>query len=464
MYRVNNQTSILSYWTFRYLIILCIGLLLIASASLWGIRQVSMENRMQTAGLLAQEIADRVAGPDGAIHISPDLEDLFENRKRFFKLNVGMCLIVMDNDGTLLFSIPKLTQSEMEHKLNDDLSDASSPDFRAAVVPIEHEGEQIGQVALLQPKKALMHISSEAKLFLAVMLISVTGLGWLTIYLLSRKLSRPIRRIMTAAKQISEGRYDIRLETDAKEREINELLISFKDMAGRLKQLEHSRAVMLAGVSHELKTPVTSIKALVHAVREEVVNGEEAGEFLDTALKETERLQRMVADLLDYNSLAAGIVHIHHDRLAAVPLISEIVYQWKLVQGDEVAEPELCLPDKPFDLAGDPLRIQQIIVNLLNNCLHARHPARTLSIQVELSARDDGMAEIAVTDNGTGIKPEDRELVFERFFRGDNNRCRGLGLGLTFSLLLARSMGGNLALRDSSEEGSTFVLTLPVQR
>lgn len=94
-------------------------------------------------------------------------------------------------------------------------------------------------------------------------------------------------------------------------------------MSGKLQQFEQSRAVMLAGVSHELKTPVTSIKGLVHAVREGVVEGDEADEFLDIALQEAGRLQRMVADLLDYNALTAGIVAVRHDRIDAVPLLSK---------------------------------------------------------------------------------------------------------------------------------------------
>lgn len=466
MDRIKKQTSILSYWTFRYLLILCIGLLLIAIASIWWIRQQSMNNRLQTSALFAQEIADRTLNPDGSIVVGESLRELVENRKRFFKLNNEMCVIVTDNKGTLLFSMPELTQEEMLHKLDDELNESRSPEFKAANAPIEYEGKKIGQVTLLQAKKALNYIPTEEKWFFAIMLVSLASLSWLTIYLQSRKLTRPIRRVVDAAAQISRGQYDISLEADAKEREINELLLSFQEMAGRLKQLEHSRAIMLAGVSHELKTPVTSIKGLVHAVRENVVKGEEADEFLDIALLETDRLQRMVADLLDYNALSAGIVQVRHDQLAAIPLISEIVYQWKLIQGDLVDEPELLMPTQPFDLIGDPLRIQQIIVNLLNNSVHAKHPNRTVHIRIKLIEQHNGLAEVIVTDNGSGISPEDQDFVFERFFRSGNqkNRPRGLGLGLTFSRLLAGAMGGDLTLRDSSERGSSFALMLPVHK
>lgn len=241
--------------------------------------------------------------------------------------------------------------------------------------------------------------------------------------------------------------------------------MSFEEMAGKLQQFEQSRAVMLAGVSHELKTPVTSIKGLVHAVREGVVEGDEAVEFLDIALLEAGRLQRMVADLLDYNALTAGMVSVRHDRLDAVPLLSEIVYQWKLTQAEDVAEPVLHMPINPLFLRGDSLRIQQIIVNLLNNSVQAKAPDRKVQLTIDLlEQQGHGFAEIRVQDNGLGISSNHSEHVFEAFFRGSDKQStlRGLGLGLTFSRLLAESMNGSLVLEEHSDKGCTFVLSLPL--
>lgn len=468
MDKLRKQTSILYYWTIRYLVIISIGLLVTALATFWWIRQEAMDNRMQTTGLLAQEIADRSVGVDGSVVVSQSLKALIEDRKRFFKLTSEMCVIIMDHNDQLLFSMPPLTNEEMRHKLNDGLNEARSPEYKAASASIQADGLMLGQVFVLQSKKSLKHIPQEEIRFFAIMLLFLIILSWLTIYLLARKLARPILRVATAASQISSGQYNIKLTADAKEREINELVVSFQDMAGRLKQLEHSRAIMLAGVSHELKTPVTSIKGLVHAVREKVVEGEEAEEFLDIALLEAGKLQRMVADLLDYNALAAGIVSIRQDKIAAVPLLSEIVYQWKLTQEEGVSEPVLMLPPLPLYVRGDPLRIQQIIVNLLNNSVQAKQ--QFLPLQLTIAMRDTGCgtAEIKVSDNGSGILAEHRNLVFEAFFRGGykQSTLRGLGLGLTFSNLLAESMGGTLSLQDPEgpEQGCTFVLTLPLER
>src|SRR5690625_4132328 len=112
-----------------------------------------------------------------------------------------------------------------------------------------------------------------------------------------------------AAEQIKEGNYQITLkEEDVQELEVYELIHAFKEMSQRLEQLETLRTELLAGVTHELKTPVTSISGLIQAVNDDVVEGEEAKEFIEISLKETTKMKKMVEDLLAFNSFAANAV------------------------------------------------------------------------------------------------------------------------------------------------------------
>ncbi len=457
-----KQTSMLSYWTARYFIILCIGLLVFAVAAVWWTKQQTMDSRLQTVEVLAQDIADRLDGPTGDVVIPPDLTKLLEKRAHYFQLGSGICLIVTDLSGKLLYASDPVTQEELPYKLNDSLDKAREPGMKAITAPITHQEEKIGQVTILQPTKPLTRLTDVWWAF-GLALLCLTALGWLTIYLLSKKLSRPIRMVASAAREISQGHYGISLDAQTKERELGELIRSFKEMAGRLEQLEHSRSFMLAGLTHELKTPVTSVKGLIFAVREKVVQGEEADEFLDIALQESVRLERMVADLLDYNALAAGIVHLERDRLDASMLIGEIVYQWRLLQGELLQEPSLCLPEQQVYIAGDSLRIQQIMVNLLNNSLQAKHPDRALQLDIALRVHAEA-AEIVVNDNGCGIPVQEQSHIFERFFRGEKKKLalRGLGLGLAFSKLLAKAQQGDLVFNSSTEEGTSFSLLLPL--
>jgi signal transduction histidine kinase len=458
-----KRTSILTYWTIRYFIVLFIGLLLIAVISILSLREETISNQLQTARLFAEEIADRLASKERTGEPVENLDSLIEDRKQFIKYGSDICVIVTDQDGKPVFSNPKLSEKQARERLNSERSGQNGPALKPVTAPIVYNGSILGQVTLLQHDNSLSHSSDEIGL-LVIAFVSFSTLGWLTIYLLSRKLSMPIRNVAQAAERISHGDYDVQLASGVKERELNELIASFGDMAKRLKQLEHSREFMLAGLTHELKTPVTSVKGLVYAVREGVVTEREAEEFLDIALQETDRLQRMIADLLDYNALAAGVIHIKREVVDARPLLGEIVHQWSLFQPEDAARPELAVPHHPVRVTGDALRIQQIITNLLNNSAQAGHAERGIHIKVSLQSREDGYAEIKVTDNGIGIPPEEHELVFQRFYRGEDKKqsIRGLGLGLTFSKLLANGMGGDLELLASSGEGSTFVLRLPL--
>lgn len=459
-----KTTSILSYWTIRYVLILCIGLILVASVAVLWVRQTTMDNRMQMTRLLAEEIADRVSS-DGSIPvIRPTLDGLIEKRKRYFELSEELCVIVTTSDHKMLYQDRTLSPAEIRERLTPDLSESVDSDFVTISTKIHNRaGEEIGHVTLIQSKKSLTYIENEYRL-LTILLIGLALLGWLTIYLLSRKLSRPIRQVAVAAREVSRGIYDIRLDGEWREREINELVVSFKEMACRLKQLEDWRSLMMAGITHELKTPVTSVKGLIHAVREGVVTDKEAEEFLDIALKESERLQTMVSDLLDYNALASGFVEVRHDQVNANALIAEIVHQWNLLQPEEEPTAVLECSGPGTIVVGDGMRIQQILVNLLNNSRQAAVPGRPLAIVVSVGRKDTGYAEVTVTDNGHGIGELERPFVFERFFRGEwkRQRVRGLGLGLTFSRMLAEAQGGDLLLVHSSDEGSSFALRLPL--
>lgn len=460
-----KQTSILSYWTLRYFAILCLGLAIITVAAVYWIRETARDSRLKTTGLLGQEISERVTSPSGEIAIPPDFEHLLKSRFVYFNLDKDeLCLIITDNQGKLVFSKPKISDEDLKHKLTDDLAESRDSRFMAVTTPIMSGGEKKGQVALLQSKRSLTYSPNEIVL-VVLLLLTLVLCGWITLYALSRKLSRPIRRVALSARQIAAGSYDVNLDIATPEREIQELIGSFKDMAFRLKQLEAWRALQLAGVTHELKTPVTSIKGLLLAVREGVVNREEAEEFLDIALKESERLEWMVADLLNYNALSSGSLEVKSSPLNVKLLVEEIVYQWGLLHEEEQVSVAIEPGGEELVALGDALRIQQIVVNLLNNALQASADERPLRIGIRLISHDRYM-DILVRDNGGGIPAEEQPHIFEQFYRGQakKRKVRGLGLGLTYSRLLARAQGGDLLLDGSTDAGSTFALKLRLEQ
>lgn len=461
--RKRRGTSILTYWTLRYFLILFAALSIVIGVALYGIRETALDNRYRTAGMLGQEVADRVNNRDGTLTIPGNLNEILDDRMALFNMNLDVCLLVADPQGNALFTRPQMTEAQIQQKL-DPRPRSGEPEYQLIRTPIMENGQEIGGVYISQFRKTPAYSSNELILFVVVF-VALALSGWLTIYLLARKLSRPIRRVAESARQIRNGRYDVDLEIETGERELGELVDSFRGMAGRLRQLEEWRELSLAGVTHELKTPVTSIKGLVMAVRDDVVTGEEAKEFLDIALQESGRMERMVADLLDYNAFSSGNVAVRRDRLDLKLLVSEIVYQWRLPHESDYIGIDYDFPQEMVYTTGDALRIQQIVVNLLNNGMQAAHPDRPLHLHVAIREAD-GRIGVEITDNGAGIDEQDRDYVFERYFRSEQKKrvTRGLGLGLTYSRLLARAQGGELKLQGSGPSGTTFALELPRQR
>jgi signal transduction histidine kinase len=294
-----------------------------------------------------------------------------------------------------------------------------------------------------------------------ILMLTLMLSGYALVYAMTRRLVRPIREAADAAKQVIEGNYRVKLNADHEEEEIHELMASFGEMADRLRTLESLRTQLLAGVTHELRTPVTSISGLIQAVQDGVVGGEEAGQFLEICREECRKLERMVEDLLEFNRFSAGMIAIKPEPLDLLAAVTEITAKWRLSHKPEGVEIRI-IADEQADwrMNTDRGRLEQTLVNLLNNALAALRPNGELRIRLNA---DPAAFRIQVEDTGLGIPAEEQPFVFEPFYRGKEKkmRVRGLGLGLPFSRLIARSLGGDLLLTHSGPEGTAFTLVLP---
>lgn len=469
MFTKNSEpVSLLRYWTVRYLITLCCGLIIIGVVSAYWIKYAATEKQLEVTRLFAEEVADRVVDDNGHVLVGDTLRQVLDNRRKFMGVDRNLLLFVQNQHGELIYSrpgqLPPLLQQDLPQLLRnaeqaDKLKQRNGDVLYVVKKDLEYGDKVLGKVILLFPETDIK-VGKEELQYLVIMLGSLGVLGWAVIYYHSRKLSEPIQDVVTAARQIVEGNYDVAVNKQIKEREIHELVYTFKEMADRLRQLESIRTELLAGVTHELKTPVTSISALVQAINDEVVSGEEAREFLEICLKETKRLQKMVEDLLDFNSFAVGAIAVASEEQNLNKLVREIASQWKIVQDSDGATLYTNIPEKQTTILVDPGRVQQILINLLNNARQAIGEGGKIELELYETPSD---LRIDVKDNGQGIPEEEQSLIFERFFRGSNKKekVRGLGLGLSYSRMIAKTLGGDLLLKESSTAGSTFTLILP---
>jgi signal transduction histidine kinase len=164
---------------------------------------------------------------------------------------------------------------------------------------------------------------------------------------------------------------------------------------------------------------------------------------------------------LDFNSFSVNQFSIIKEPQYMNTVIEETTYQWRITQEDERIQLNVHLLDEDELMDMDGMRLKQVLINLLNNAKQSIEQTGTISVTLQKERETIG---IIVKDSGVGIPYDEQDLIFERFYRGENKKfkVRGLGLGLPFSRMIAKALGGDLLLVESSPEGSTFIVILPI--
>lgn len=275
--------------------------------------------------------------------------------------------------------------------------------------------------------------------------------------LLSRWISAPVRKIESAAHSLAAGqRQLIPLEGP---REMKDLAVSFNRMSDQVLLARQAQQELVANVSHELKTPLTSIQGFSQAVIDGVI---QSSPDLDRTIRlihtEANRMSRLVQDLVVLARLEAG-QEFHFERVDARPLLMHLFEKFQLPAvraGLTFTTDIVDLP--PIRADGD--RLAQVISNLLDNAVKYTPSGGT----IHFSAHADSSAvEIRIADDGPGIPPEEAGHIFDRFYRVDSTREKsGSGLGLAISRQIVLAHGGELRYEPVLPHGSAFILRLPL--
>ncbi|WP_432870411.1 DUF4153 domain-containing protein [Microbispora rosea] len=267
-------------------------------------------------------------------------------------------------------------------------------------------------------------------------------LALIMVQLLARGMIRPLREMAAAAQTIAKGRYGLRVSATSRD-EVGELARAFNAMAADLAEVDRQRRELVANVSHELRTPITGLQAVL----ENIVDGVTPPDLdtLGTALAQTQRLGRLVAQLLDLSRLDSGARLIEPEELDLASLCRQAVSEATLAR-DDVTVVSAVGPGTV--LSADGALLAQVLANLLDNAV--RHSPSGGTVRVE--ARPSGAnLEISVVDDGPGIPQVERARVFERFSRLDAGRAAdagGAGLGLAIAKEIVELHGGSIAVSD----------------
>ena len=274
-----------------------------------------------------------------------------------------------------------------------------------------------------------------------------------------RRLAVPLTSLVDAARRVEAGAYDTRVpEVVRGPRELRELTRAFNTMTSRLEADQRERRSLLADVSHELRTPLAVLRGNLEAIADGVHPADEA--HLAGLIEETHVLERLVDDLRTISLAEAGALPLHREPTDPDVLLGETAASFAAAAAD--AGVELAV-ESPADLAlldVDPIRIREVLSNLLANAL--RHTPRGGRITASGAPGSDGGSVVfRVADTGSGIEADLLPHVFERFARGRDSRGSGLGLAIARDLVTAH--GGTITVKSQPGAGTTFEVVLPLE-
>jgi signal transduction histidine kinase len=281
---------------------------------------------------------------------------------------------------------------------------------------------------------------------------------------LARAIAQPVRELTRAANHLARGDFNYLKGLDVRSSdELGDLAHAFRSMSRDLQHTLQLRTDLVSNVSHELRTPLTAIKGLVETLRDGAVDDLGARDkFLASIEGETDRLIRLVNDLLILSRADAQALVLHRERFDLVELARACVDE---LAAQAAARGVTLTVEGPLaQVDADPDRIRQILVNLLDNAIRYSPPGET--VRVSITSAPDSVA-VSVQDRGPGIPTTDQPRVFERFYRADRSRARdahgsaGAGLGLAIAQTLVQAHGGHITLESCEGQGTTVQFTLP---
>ncbi len=276
----------------------------------------------------------------------------------------------------------------------------------------------------------------------------------------SRRVVTPIRQLMRASRYIADGHYRERVPVTSDD-ELGDLARSFNQMAAALEQTEAMRRDLIANVTHELRTPLSSIKGYMEGLIDGVLPA--TPDTYQQVYREADRLQRLVNDLQELSRVEAGAFDLHRRPVQIADLIRQTAARLKPQFEEKGVDLRLDLPATVPAILADEDRLSQVLVNLMGNALQYTPSGGTVTIRLAVHGAE---LHLTVEDTGIGIPPEHLPHLFTRFYRVDKSRSRaggGSGIGLTIARHLVEAHGGRIwAESDGPGRGSRFTVALPL--
>ncbi|MBS4006865.1 MAG: HAMP domain-containing histidine kinase [Clostridium sp.] len=318
----------------------------------------------------------------------------------------------------------------------------------AVGMPSRIGGRVTGAVILFSPLNELEGVLAQARNVVWLSGSLLLLLAFVVVYFVSHRLTRPVVKVSRAAEALAGGKDIPDLEEGGKD-ELGMLVESFNQLKNKLKKAETMRRELIAGVSHELRSPLAAIRGFVQGMLDDVIPPRERPRYLNLVLQETNRLTAMTNDLLEMARLESGGIVLRKEKFDLCIVVKETAELFSAQAHAKNLEINLRGCDKELLLTADSSRVRQVIGNLLSNAVEFTPAGGSVGINVS-GGQDTVMIE--VWDTGLGISAQDLPFVFEKFYRVEKFRdsaTGGTGLGLAIVKSIVELHGGQIALESS---------------
>jgi two-component system sensor histidine kinase BaeS len=322
--------------------------------------------------------------------------------------------------------------------------------------PLFLGGNEIGHLAVrfIQSKeyeqKETIFVQRSNR-FLLITLFALGGVSLILSFIYSKRLTNPILKLTTAARDISEGHMQSKVSVTGHD-ELSKLTRTFNVMAESLEVQQNLRRRLAANVAHELRTPLTAIQGELEGMIDGIIPVDR--ERLLSLHEEAGRLKKIIEGMEELSRAEASVLDLKKTSIHFRSFLMDIISRFEKMFSEKGVRLELTCEDE-LTVFANPDKLSQIIINLVMNAFKATKGGDSVYLKADASKNE---VTLEVADNGIGIKDEDIPFVFERFYKLSDN---GLGLGLTITKELVEAHGGTIEVKSKFGEGSMFTVALP---
>jgi len=326
-------------------------------------------------------------------------------------------------------------------------------------MPVVVYGDTIGAV-LVHKKLSDLNgamVNMYSRIIFAALMAAIVAV--VLIYFLAKNILKPLKKVTKATAQLARGNFDVRLDINSED-EIGELSRTFNSVAKDLGKYENTRRSFVANVSHELRSPLTSMQGLVQGILDGTIPKDQCDYYLGVVLDETKRLNYLINDLLDLSQIESGKLDFDIEKTDINELIRICLITFESKISAKNIGVEVDIKDEKQYVLADENRVKQVMMNLIDNAVKFTPEMGTIKIY---TSESPASVFVNVNNSGSPILEEDLPYVFERFYKADKSHTRtqeGTGLGLSIVKKILDGHGQNIWVKSKENEGTTFTFTL----